>query len=84
MTTIRPKVIFPAASAWKRRRTYPACSSGPPMKMKFGMCGADVGTLGYFLEARTFSTRAVNSSVIMRPRAVSFATHSVFTRRFGL
>lgn len=84
MTTIRPNVILPAASAWKRRRTYPACSSGPPTKMKFGMCGADVATLGYFLEARTFSTRALKRAASDRPRSVSFATHSVLRRRFGL
>ena len=38
----------------------------------------------YFFEASTFSTRALKSAARARPRSVSFATHSVLTRRFGL
>ncbi len=53
MTTIRPKVILPAASALNSRLTYPACISGPPMTMKLGMCEADVAA-PYFFDSRTF------------------------------
>ncbi len=38
----------------------------------------------YFFESRTFWTRALKSSVSIRPRSVSRATHSVLRRMVGL